>query len=325
MASRDDGDDKYSSDDFEDDEDDVTEASASSKSGPKTHLKKGWTEIKFSDLEIGERIAGGGFAIVYAGRWRGKKVALKTLFDPNFAEVKQEYMDELLVMSRLQHPHIVQLLGACVEPPKLFFVMELCSMSLFQLLHLTTRAVTVKNGVSFALDVASALNYLHTRTPMIIHRDIKSLNCLIHSHGKIKVCDFGLVSTRKKEAGTPMYMAPELLRTVSTFSKAVDVFAFGVLFWEILARKIPFEGLDAETITSKIIKGERPAIPSLAFPEVCATHVQRCWDPDPKRRPSARELVLVLEACRASLPDRSSVSMLTTETTDALDMLCIKK
>lgn len=318
--------DHYSSDDFEEEDEEEVLSRSPKRKAASPSRKKGWKDIKLADLEIGDQIAGGGFAIVYSGRWQGKKVALKTLFDPDFAAVKEEYMDELLVMSRLRHPNIVRLLGACVKPPKLFFVMELCGMSLFQLLHLTTEEVSVKKGVGFAIDVASALDYLHTRNPMIIHRDIKSLNCLMHNGNQsIKVCDFGLVSTRKKEAGTAMYMAPELLRTVSTFSKAVDVFAFGVLFNEILARKIPFEGLDAESMTKKILAAERPDMSVGGCPDVCAETVKQCWHNNPRRRPSMADTVDVLTACRASLPDSSSVSMLTMETTDALDMLCLKK
>lgn len=77
------------------------------------------------------------------------------------------------------------------------------------------------------------MQYLHGQSPAIVHRDLKTHNLLIDYGGRIKVCDFGLVSTRSKCAGTPNYMAPELLRSGTSFSKKVDVYAFGILLWEV--------------------------------------------------------------------------------------------
>jgi len=71
-----------------------------------------------------------------AGIWRGEKVALKTLFDPKVNdELKQEFMDELHIMSRVSHSNVVAFYGAALKPPSLCFVMELCKCSLFDLLH----------------------------------------------------------------------------------------------------------------------------------------------------------------------------------------------
>lgn len=95
-----------------------------------------WADVDFKEIELGDRIGGGGVGIVYQGWWRGQPVALKTLFDARISgDLKQEYMDELLVMSRVSHSNIVKFLGACMKPPNLCFIMELCDTSLFNLLH----------------------------------------------------------------------------------------------------------------------------------------------------------------------------------------------
>lgn len=95
-----------------------------------------WADIDFKEIELGDRIGGGGVGVVYQGWWRGQSVALKTLFDARIsADLKQEYMDELLVMSRVNHSNIVKFLGACMKPPNLCFIMELCDTSLFNILH----------------------------------------------------------------------------------------------------------------------------------------------------------------------------------------------
>ena len=193
----------------------------------------GWDAIDVDDIEMGEQIGGGGFALVHRARWRGKSVAVKAMFDPRVDEqLKREFLDELHVMARVRHPHIVKLYGACVRPPRMCFVMQLCTRSLFQLLHLSHERVEQKQLLKLALQVASAMKYLHEQKPAIIHRDLKPHNVLLDRKMRAKLCDFGLVGSRVVSAGTPNYMAPELLEGRG-FSKAVDVYAFGMLLCEV--------------------------------------------------------------------------------------------
>lgn len=172
----------------------------------------GWDHIDFDEIELGERIGGGGVGIVYNGWFKGQPVALKTLFDNRIGDdLKREYMDELLVMSRVQHSNIVNFLGACMTPPHLCFVMEMCECSLHRLLHVDRVSFSDKEIVTMAIDIASAFEYLHAQKPTIIHRDLKSHNVLRAHNGSLKICDFGLVMIKNTTAGTPAYMAPELI------------------------------------------------------------------------------------------------------------------
>ena len=100
-------------------------------------------------------------------------------------------------------------------------------------------------------DIAEGIHYLHTRRPLIVHRDLKTHNSLIDRTGTVKLCDFGLVTTRNTTAGTPNYMAPELLSDKS-FNKAVDVYAFGMMLWEMFTRQVPFHGWRAEDIKEHV-------------------------------------------------------------------------
>lgn len=112
----------------------------------------GWAHIEFEDIEMGERIGGGGVGVIYDGYYRGKPVALKTLFDSRIgADLKKEYMDELLVMSKLKHSNIVTFIGACMTPPNLCFVMERCQCSLFQLLHVDRISLSDRDIVQMAV------------------------------------------------------------------------------------------------------------------------------------------------------------------------------
>jgi serine/threonine protein kinase len=251
---------------------------------------KGWDHIDFSEIEIGEKIGGGGLGVIYSGRWKGEPVALKTLFDSRIGEeLKKEYMDELLVMSKLRHSNIVQFLGACMTPPNLCFVMEQCECSLYNLLHSQRIDFSDKECVEMATDIAYALEYLHSLSPAIIHRDLKSHNILRAHNGALKLCDFGLVMIKNTAAGTPAYMAPELFENRS-FNKSVDVYAFGVVVWEIFAKDTPFKMLPIEEIKRRVCSGERLKIPSWV-PARVAGLISRCWAQRSDDRPSFTEIV----------------------------------
>lgn len=112
----------------------------------------GWKQIQFSEIELGDRIGGGGIGVIYNGWYKSEPVALKTLFDTRVSEdLKQQYMDELLVMSRVKHSNIVKFLGACMTPPNLFFVMEMCNGSLFDVLHTERERITEREAIRMAV------------------------------------------------------------------------------------------------------------------------------------------------------------------------------
>eukprot|EP00941_MAST-03F_sp_MAST-3F-sp1_P005498 g5498.t1 len=324
QKTEEDPDDFYSEDDDFDDSMDNSNTEEK-KSSQEKETSIGWQNIELDDLEQGRQIGGGGFALVYKGKWRGRSVALKTLFDPNFANVKDEYFDELRVMASIKHENIVRLLGACVQPPKLYFVMELCGNTLYHLIHLSTDDLSPKLLCNWAADVASALNYLHTLRPSITHRDLKSQNVLLSRNGRsVKLCDFGLVSTRKKAAGTPQYMAPELIEERS-FNCSVDVYAFGIMLWEMFTRQVPFDGWDPFDIIKKVVKGERPEIPETGCPTKIKEIIKECWKHEASQRPSSGSLVHTLRNLAKNLRDVTHVKeMKMGGVVDSLDALLLK-
>jgi serine/threonine-protein kinase CTR1 len=253
----------------------------------------GWTEIDYADIELLDNIGGGGVGLVYNGRYQGEDVALKTLFDPRVdADLKQEFMDELLIMSQLDHPNIVKLYGASMKAPNLCIVMELCEMSLFQLLHNTNQQLSTRQKVDMLMGTASSMHYLHTRKPPIIHRDLKSHNLLVaetQDSFEVKLCDFGLVRTKVTAAGTPAYMAAELLQN-KTFSKKVDVYAFGILMWEVFEESVPFAELMVSEIRDCVVAGQRPDIPQSMPPDLQRL-MQECWSNDPEDRPDFMDVI----------------------------------
>jgi len=281
-----------------------------------------WTHIDPEDIEVGQRIGGGGFAIVYEGYWNKKHVALKTLFNPNVTDkLKQEFMDELHVMSSLSHPNCVDLYAANTRPPKLVIVMELCDRSLYQFLHQTKEPLSQELAMQMAIDTAAGLAYLHEQTPPIIHRDIKSMNLLLTVNKTVKLCDYGLVTTKVTAAGTPSYMAPELLQS-KAFSKKVDVYAFSIILWELFKREVPWVGYAPMEVRNMVLDGERPDIPTMDCPFLARGMMRRCWAQDPKDRP---EFADALRELKDWEPPVNHLAMLDSGVGDSLDMEFLRK
>lgn len=273
----------------------------------------GWQQIEAGEVEIHEQIGGGGVALVYRGLWGGHDVAIKTLFDPKVDDaLHREYMDEVLVMSKLRHTNVVRFLGANMQPPKLFFVMELCDRSLHEIIHgrSNRRPLLPSEKLRMAGEVAAGMGYLHSRNPAVIHRDLKPLNVLEAKSGAMKICDFGLCKTRNPGAGTAAYMAPELFNGRS-YSKAVDVFAFGVLLCELFAGVIPFREFEYGDVRKCVAKGGRPDLPKYDTPDPVRRLIVECWDEDHTRRPTFDRVATVIQGAKATTRDASHTDELT--------------
>ncbi|CAJ1970313.1 unnamed protein product [Cylindrotheca closterium] len=143
--------------------------------------------------------------------------------------------------------------------------------------------------------MASGIRFLHSSQPPVIHGDLKSQNILIDSKFRAKLSDFGF-SNRKpdKATGTPLWMAPELLSGQSLNTPKSDMYAVGIIMYEIVARKEPY--YDATESNQDLLKGivdrkknKRPRIPSYC-PIKVKKLIKFLWHGDPSLRPTASEL-----------------------------------
>jgi Protein kinase domain len=269
--------------------------------------------VSAADIELGDRIAGGGFCHLHVAQWMEMTVAVKRIFDPVITpELKDEFEREVEFMSMLRHPNIVSILGVSRRAPNLYVVMEFMSRgSVFQLLHQSTVAVAESRLKKMAIDMLRALHYMHERG--VVHRDIKTHNCLLDQYFQLKLCDFGLAAYVSSESdadgsralqGTPPYIAPEVWNG-EKYTPAADMYAFGILLWEIFHRDVPFDGREVARIRSTVVDGERPhlgnAIPncSASLSNVLIDLIPSCWHADPNQRPTAREALHYLQGQRA--------------------------
>ena len=253
-------------------------------------------EIDYSEISLKEQIGNGAFAVVHRGIYRGFEVAIKRLkMDQVNERSVTDFHTELAVMESLRHPNIVQAKGACIEPVCL--VTEFCSNgSLFDVLHNQDIELTWRLKLKLAYDAARGMNFLHTHTPIIIHRDLKSLNLIIDSNWNLKVSDFGLsrfkVPTMMTgQCGTYQWMAPEVVGG-HRYTESADVYSFGINLWEICTRKIPYAHLSPLQAAIAVMKeGLRPDLPN-NIPLDYADLVNDCWAQNPLDRPSFATILL---------------------------------
>ncbi|KAJ1295486.1 hypothetical protein BS78_01G228200 [Paspalum vaginatum] len=260
-------------------------------------------EILWEDLVIGERIGFGSYGEVFHADWNGTEVAVKKFLDQDFyGDALDEFRCEVRIMRRLRHPNIVLFMGAVTRPPNLSIVSEyLPRGSLHKIIHRPNCEIDEKRRIKMALDVARGMNCLHTSVPTIVHRDLKSPNLLVDDNWTVKVCDFGLSRLKhstflssKSTAGTPEWMAPEVLRNEQSNEKC-DVYSFGVILWELATLRTPWQGMNPMQVVGAVgFQDRRLDIPKEVDPLV-AKIIRDCWQKDPNLRPSFGQLTSYLK------------------------------
>ncbi|KAK6947737.1 PAS fold [Dillenia turbinata] len=256
-------------------------------------------EIPWEDLQLGEEIGQGSYGIVYRGTWNGSDVAVKVYFANAYCEgTLLDYRKEINIMKRLRHPNVLLFMGAVYSPQRLAIVTEFLPRgSLFRTLHRSNQALDIRRRLRMALDVAKGMNYLHTRNPPIVHRDLKSSNLLVHKNWTVKVGDFGLSKlkdatfiTAKSGRGTPQWMAPEVLRNEPSNEKS-DVFSFGVILWELMTESIPWSHMNSLQAVGVVgYMDRRLDLPEGLDPRVKSI-IHDCWQSDPRRRSSFQDII----------------------------------
>uniref|UniRef100_A0A0D9WNL8 non-specific serine/threonine protein kinase n=1 Tax=Leersia perrieri TaxID=77586 RepID=A0A0D9WNL8_9ORYZ len=267
-------------------------------------------EIQWEELTLGERVGLGSFGEVYRGEWHGTEVAVKKFLQQDISsDALEEFRTEIQIMKRLRHPNVVLFMGAVTRVPNLSIVTEFLPRgSLFRLIHRPNNQLDERRRIRMALDVARGMNYLHNSSPVIVHRDLKSPNLLVDKNWVVKVCDFGLSRMKnstflssRSTAGTAEWMAPEVLRNELSDEKC-DVFSYGVILWELFTLLQPWEGMNPMQVVGAVgFQQRRLDIPAHVDPTI-AEIIRRCWQTDPKTRPSFSEIMYTLKPLLKNTP-----------------------
>lgn len=283
-------------------------------------------DVDLSQLKIGAVLGSGATGVVYSATYYDQTVAVKKLH-PHIAtepDVVDSFVQEAEIWKPLTFRSILQLYGVCLEPGNVCLVMEMGAMSLADLLYKEALYPDLPwaRRLTIAKEIAAALLYMHSKG--VVHRDIKSMNILLTSDHATKICDFGMArlledlehdpehATSPERAertpevitGTPQWLAPEVGEG-EVYSKAADVFSFGVVLWEIAARQLPYAEdniINPSLFMAQISKGLRPPLGSiqaaanLEVSDRFMALVVRCWHPSAGQRPSFDLILAELSA-----------------------------
>eukprot|EP00931_Biecheleriopsis_adriatica_P024612 TRINITY_DN1528_c0_g2_i1.p1 TRINITY_DN1528_c0_g2~~TRINITY_DN1528_c0_g2_i1.p1 ORF type:complete len:1000 (-),score=231.79 TRINITY_DN1528_c0_g2_i1:8-3007(-) len=255
------------------------------------------------DIQRADRIGRGGFGEVFHGRWCGVRVAVKEMKDnsPSDADVV-DFLLEIAVLSQLNHPNIVRFWRGSTElrggSRSLLMVTEYVKQGgLSRLLHghggpALPEPLTLPQALSFGLDVARGVQYLHSQR--ILHLDLKSPNVLCAPVWTAKLCDFGLAKMRGEatvvqstlQGVSPVWAPPEMFDPrAGGLTEKADVYSFAVIFFELLTKQVPFSEVTASQLPAAKAAGQLPRIPASVPPD-CAELVQQCCAAKPPSRPS---------------------------------------
>jgi eukaryotic-like serine/threonine-protein kinase len=259
------------------------------------------------ERELGQ----GGMATVYLARdhKHHRMVAIKVLRPELAASLGSErFLHEIEIAAGLQHPHILPLLDSGEADGFLYYVMPFVEGESLRERLDRGGELPVSTGVRILAEIAEALAYAHSRG--VVHRDMKPENIMLSGRHPL-VMDFGVAkavspatgSTRPTTAGvalgTPTYMAPEQAAADPHLDHRVDIYALGVIGYELLTGTTPFTGTSAQQILAAHMtrKPEPISVRRPAVPPGLAAILMRCLEKRPADRPqSAEELVRALEA-----------------------------
>ena len=257
-----------------------------------------------------DRLGSGGMADVYCAEdtQLGRRVALKLLFR-RFAEDEEfveRFRREASSAAGLQHPNIVGVFDRGEWDGTYYIAMEFLDGRTLKQLVSEHGAMPADLAIDITLQVLRAARFAHKRG--VVHRDIKPHNVILDDEGRAKVTDFGIARAGASDMtetgsimGTAQYLSPEQAQG-EPVSPRSDLYSIGVMLYELLTGRVPFEAESPVTIALKHVSEPpvRPSERNAAVPPALEAVVMRALEKDPARRfADADEFTVALEAARA--------------------------
>ena len=260
---------------------------------------------KFTDIQYINR---GQFGMVHKAKYKDKFYAIKIQsMESKRDETNPKFKgyETRIRMAELDHANIVRVMFSTRTNDIECIVLEYADFCLYDVLHKYKEMnYSPELGLLWILQIAKALDYLHTRPAPILHRDMKSPNLLLFGDGRtLKVTDFGhatdMHTVMTNCAGTMKWMAPEIIEGRS-YTEACDVYSFSIITWEILSRKEPysdgsFQNMFMPQFIMHVMQNNTRPEKIAGIPRVLDDIMMNCWQRDYKLRLTASCLVSMLE------------------------------
>uniref|UniRef100_A0A8C4EXX4 Tyrosine-protein kinase n=1 Tax=Dicentrarchus labrax TaxID=13489 RepID=A0A8C4EXX4_DICLA len=264
-------------------------------------LGYGVWEIDPRYLTFIKELGTGQFGVVKYGKWQGKHdVAIKMIKEGSMSE--QDFIEEAKIMMKLRHENLVQLYGVCTKQRPIYIVTEFLSNGclLTYLREGLKQHPTAVQLLEMCKDVTEGMAYLESK--QYIHRDLAARNCLVDANGTVKVTDFGLSRyvlddeyTSSAGSKFPVRWSPPEVLLYCKFSSKSDIWAYGVLMWEVYTLgRLPYERLNNTEIVDQVSRGLRLYRPQLANEKVYNI-MTSCWLDKADERPNFQKLTLTVQ------------------------------
>ena len=255
--------------------------------------------IKFDDEVLGK----GAFGICYKFRAIDKKdmnfYAGKIIEKKNVLNQKKSLLDEINIQKKFKdNPKIVRVKDYFEDDNNVYIILELCkNKSLFDYLLNRGGRLTEIEVKCFIFQLLQGLNCLHKKR--VIHRDLKPNNLLLDYKNELKIGDFGLIAqlTNDKERmkdkyGTFNYMAPEIFENDGKgYSFEVDIWSVGIIMYQLLTGKLPFNGENKDEIQKNILASQPESLDVSGLSKVAADLIKQILVKDPKKRPGINQII----------------------------------
>lgn len=291
-------------------------------------------KIDLKRLKLEKPIGHGANGRIFKASYAGSQAAVKEVYGENLGDffetgdISEEankkfknILREVKLLKMLRHPHIIQLFGCAFSKStdtgvwRFLIVMELAACSLHDVLErpgsLRVKALPpilhdTKSTLSFAKQICAGCAYIHDNN--MVHFDIKPANILVDFSGNAKICDLGIAKMTSSSSeqqiektmaglgGTPCFMSPELLEGDRTkISQPVDVYAFGIVLWQIFHKESPQpSNWGIPQLFSAVLNDNyRPKINESLVDDRIKEIIELCWNRDFKKRPTFHDLIKI--------------------------------
>ncbi|XP_027691166.1 cytoplasmic tyrosine-protein kinase BMX isoform X2 [Vombatus ursinus] len=266
-------------------------------------LGSGIWELKREEIALLKELGCGQFGVVRLGKWKGKyDVAIKMIKEGSMSE--DEFIQEAQTMMKLNHPKLVKFYGVCTERYPIYIVTEyITNGCLLSYLKCHGKELQPFQLLEMCYNVCEAMAFLESH--QFIHRDLAARNCLVDSDLSVKVSDFGMTryvldDQYVSSIGTKFpikWSAPEVFH-YSKYSSKSDVWAFGILMWEVFSLgKQPYELYDNREVVTKVSQGYRLYRPQLASDNIYQI-MYSCWHELAEKRPTFHQLLSSIDILR---------------------------